>query len=92
MLDAGDVVDLVADVQNFVNHSIWVGKMNKIDQRVICDSERAQREIDRIDQEQSDERIMSLYLQLHKNQLIRWKESIKEVIGLPMASQAGLDQ
>lgn len=92
MLDAGDVVDLVADVQNFVNHSIWVGKMNKIEQRVMCDSKQAQSEVDRIEQEQSDERIMSLYQQLHKNQLIRWKESIKEVVGLPMASQAGLDQ
>jgi len=92
MLDAGDVVALVADLQDFVSHSIWVGKMNKITQRVMCDSERGQREIARIEQEQSDERIKNIYLELQNNQLIRWKESIKEVIGLPMASQAGLDQ
>jgi len=92
MLDVGDVVPLVADLQDFVSHSIWIGMMNKINQRVICDSERAQREVFRIEQEQRDERIMRLYLELRKNKRIRWKESIKEVIGLPLARQAGLDQ
>ena len=92
MLDAPDVVTLVADLGPYVTHSIWVGKMNKIDERVANGSGQVIGEISRIRTEQEDHHIVKLYETLKDNPLIRWKESIKQVIGLPLNEQPGLDR
>ncbi len=91
MLDSEHVVAMIDELKPSVTHSIWLGKMNKIDQRVACNSHEMKMEIERIKKAQSDSRIVVLYLQLKGESLIRWKESIKSVVGLPMAQRAGLD-
>lgn len=91
MLDIGDVSQMVEELTPFVNHSIWIGKMNKIDKRVLIDSMEVEQEVQRIKTEQSDAAIYQLYEKLKMTGLVRWKESIKDVIGLPRASSAGLD-
>jgi hypothetical protein len=48
-------------------------------------------EIERIQRGQSDDQIHLLYQELQGIEKIRWKESIKEVIGLTLPTQAGLD-
>lgn len=92
MLDGLDLEGLVAELTPFVTHSIWVGKMNKIDERVTVDSAQTAAEVDRIKAEQSDSRIEVLYESLKNNPLIRWKESIKVVVGLELLSKGGLDR
>jgi hypothetical protein len=42
----------------------------------------------RIEQEQTDERITELYERLKDMPKVCWKESIKEVVGLPLATAA----
>jgi len=42
-------------------------------------------------QSQSDERILSLYEKLKDHPKIKWKESIKKVVGLQIPTEAGLD-
>lgn len=92
MLDVLDTPALVEELQSFVSHSIWLGKMNKIKDRVIVGDNAIQEEVARIIAQQADTSIISLYEILKNNPLIRWKESIKEVVGLPLAAVAGLDR
>lgn len=92
MLDAANVIDLIAILEPFVTHSIWLGKMNKIEKRVEIDSREMEAEIKRINNEQSDAEILKLYQRLHNRPLVFWKESIKEVVGLELANTPGLDK
>lgn len=91
MLDSEHVGAMVHDLAPFVTHSIWLGKMNKIRQRVVCDSHETEVEINRIEKAQSDQRIITLYNQMKTHPLIRWKESIKRVVGLELVEKEGLD-
>lgn len=92
MLDTSDVVEMVAELGTWVNHSIWLGKMNRIEQRVRVVTTEDRRQVERIRAGQTDEVILRLYRLLQDNPLIRWKESIKEVVGLPLADRPGLDR
>lgn len=91
MLDTGDVVPMVHELLPNITHSIWLGKMNKIEERVIDDSEQMRLEIDRIKQGQSDEKLLVLYRTLAHHDKVRWKESVKEVVGIELPSEPGLD-
>ena len=92
MLDADDIEGLIAELTPLVSHSIWIGKMNRIDERVEIDSARTAAEIQRIRNEQTDFRIRLLYEALKDHPLIRWKESVKAVAGLELLSESGLDR
>lgn len=91
MLESENVVALVEELLPYVTHSIWLGKMNNIAQRVSCDTAEMLKEVRRIRENQSDRKIKVIYAKLKDNPLIRWKESIKEVVGLEPAPRAGLD-
>ncbi len=91
MLDTTDVVAMVHELLPFITHSIWLGKMNRIERRVACESIEMQKAIDRIEKGQSEPRIVQLYHELGNISLVRWKESVKEVLGHRLASQPGLD-
>ena len=91
ILDLEDLVDLIGEIEPLINDSIWVGKMNRIEERVWIDSSEAAAEVERIRSEQHDQKILDLYDSLKDNPLIRWKESIKLVAGLPLATESGLD-
>ena len=91
MLDTADAVDMVYDLLPFVSHSIWLGKLNKIRKRVEITDDRDRIQVEKIIEGQTDERIISIYQHLKEEPLVRWKESIKEVVGLPLAKQPGMD-
>ena len=91
MLDTADVGAMVHELQPFVTHSIWLGRMNRIAERVGDVSESLQAGIERIEKGQDDEHIHEIYRQLRHKPLIRWKESIKTVVGLDLAAEPGLD-
>ena len=91
ILDLEDLVDLIGEIEPLITDSIWVGKMNRIEERVWIDSSEAAAEVERIRSEQHDQKILDLYDSLKDNPLIRWKESIKLVAGLPLATESGLD-
>jgi len=92
VLDMSDLEGLVEELEPYVNHSIWIGKMNRIQQRVIIDSDQIAAEIKRIRKEQQDGEIEKMYQRLQHKPLIRWKESIKEIVGLPLSTQLGQDK
>jgi DNA repair photolyase len=91
MLDTTDVVSMVRELLPYISHSIWLGKMNRIDERVKIDSEQMRLEIERIRQGQRDEKLWQLYRALKPCDKVRWKESVKEVLGIKAPSEPGLD-
>lgn len=91
MLDTADVAAMVRELLPCVSHSIWLGKMNKITERVACDSEEMRLETERIERGQSNERLFQLFEELGGLKQVRWKESVKEVLGLQQATEPGLD-
>ena len=91
MLDLEDLVGLIDEIEPYVSHSIWVGKLNRIEERVQIDTDEVAAEVGRIRNEQEDQNIIGLYEALKDRPLIRWKESIKMVVGLPLATESGLD-
>jgi DNA repair photolyase len=91
MLHREDVVAMIHEILPFVSQSIWLGKMNKIDLRVAGESVELQREVARIEKAQTDESIQKLFAELKGLDKIRWKESMKEVLGLPLSTEPGLD-
>ncbi len=91
MLESENIEELIDELSPFVSHSIWLGKMNKIERRVVEDTPEMAHELQRIREEQNDENIAAIYHRLKDNGLVRWKESIKEVVGLELPRQPGLD-
>jgi len=89
LLDVKDVVGLCKDLAQYVTDSIWIGKMNKVDTRVVPNTADIQKE--RIKKYQTKEYVFWVYEQLKNNPLIKWKESYKEVLGIALASRSGLD-
>lgn len=92
MLDSADVVYMVYELLPCVSHSIWLGKMNRIEQRVRIDSKEAREQVNRIKSGQRDAQISSIYRRLQAEPLVRWKESIKIVVGLQLADEPGMDR
>lgn len=91
MLDTSDVVGMVHELLPYISHSIWLGKMNKIETRVHLDSPQVQLEVEKIRQGQLDVKLHYLYRQLGSICKVRWKESVKEVLGIRPPDEPGLD-
>jgi hypothetical protein len=85
---------LIAVVRPYVTDSIWLGKANHLRQIVSinCPGDReAQRRADALVRAQDDATIRALYQRYKSDPLIRWKDSIKKVVGLRRPEQKGLD-
>jgi len=91
MLDAPDIDSLIQGLSPFITDALWIGKMNDIRRRVDIEDRRTQEEVRRIEAGQTDERIMEIYKRHRDNPLIKWKESIKKVVHLPIADSPGAD-
>lgn len=90
MLDSANIDQLVTDLEPRVSHSIWIGKMNYLG-RVIVDYPEVETELERIRAGQTDEQIMAIYNRLRANPVIRWKGSIKDIVGIARAPRPGMD-
>jgi DNA repair photolyase len=74
-----DTVELVKAIRSFVTDSIWIGKMNKIDDRVLEANPEMSVEMDKIKAYQTDAEIFRLVDTLDGDNIIKWKDSIKEL-------------
>lgn len=93
MLD-DNVQAIVNDLEQYVTDSIWIGKMNFLLRRLKannCCDEMTQQKADQLIRMQSDDKIKQLYSQLCNNPKIKWKESIKKVVGLEISNDKGCD-
>jgi len=78
------VVRVFHKLKDFVTDTIWVGKMNYIDQYVKRDEMDAESLafLYEVESCQTDESIWRLYNELKRESKVRWKDSIREVVGL----------
>lgn len=90
MLDSENVVALVGDLAPFVTETIWIGKMNRIRKNIAIDSDQTAQAIQKIEQGQSDDAVGEIYETLKDLPLIRWKKSIREIIGLEVSEEQDL--
>lgn len=93
MLD-DNVQAIVDDLEQYVTDSIWIGKMNFLLRRLKannCYDEITLQKAYQLIRMQSDDKIKQLYSQLCKNPKIKWKESIKKVVGLEISNDKGCD-
>ena len=81
----GEVEMLFHAVKPYVSDTVWIGKMNRIGQRVDQSnwSHNDMKFLDRVRRSQTDEAVWNLYNNLKDEPKVRWKDSIKRVIGIP---------
>ena len=88
-------VDAVIEaVRPYVTDSIWLGKANRLKSNLSLNGHTSTEVIRRADELiawQNDLAIMSLYGRYKDDPIIRWKESIKKVVGISLQTVAGLD-
>ena len=92
MLD-GNIEAVVKAVEPYVTETIWIGKMNKAKSRLTFNKAPAAVMLaaERLIQQQCDANILALCKRLQGNRMIRWKDSIKKVVGIEAPNAIGLD-
>jgi DNA repair photolyase len=84
---------LISEASPYVRDAIWIGKMNKVKHRLLTNG--ANKEV--MDQAellsflQRDESVVRLYESLKYHPKVKWKDSIKQVVGLDRPTEKGLD-
>ena len=70
---------------------IWLGKMNHIRKNIVINSAEMEAAVRQIENGQTKERIKILYEVLQDNPKIKWKGSIKDILGIKKPDVPGLD-
>ena len=94
MLD-GNPDALIVAVRPYVTDSIWLGKINRLRNILPLNCPRdaeAVRRGEALVALQSDKAIRALYSRYRHDPLIKWKDSIKAVVGVDHPAYAGLDE
>ena len=92
MLD-DNIGAVVVAAEPFVTDAIWLGKMNNSYARLAMNggNEEDTDILDILMQVQSDDRIFELYERYREHPKIKWKESIKKVVGIEIPTESGTD-
>lgn len=93
MLD-DDIHAVVSAVRPYVTDAVWLGKANQLRQMVTlnCPGDaKATKRADELIAMQSDAAIKKLYKRYRRDPLIKWKDSIKKVVGIERPTDKGLD-
>lgn len=77
-------------VRPYVTDTLWIGKMNRIRTRVDQSSPENRVQCDRTEQLQGDDEILHLVEALAGDPLVRWKDSVQDVIARNTASERGI--
>lgn len=85
MLDSANVVRLFHKLEPWVTDAIWIEKMNGV-------PSGTEEMGTAIRQGQTNERIRQVYAELKRHPKVKWKDSIKKVMGLKRPTKAGLDK
>jgi DNA repair photolyase len=76
----------LSSLRALVNHvnpmadSIWIGKLNDVRRRVVIATPEDRRQVERIEAQQTDERILEIVAALKDDPKVRWKDSIAETV------------
>jgi DNA repair photolyase len=91
MLDAQNIDLLVLDLMPYITDSFWIGEMNHIGRFSKYAGSLFQRELNRIRAGQTPTALRNIYNRFRSNPKIKWKNGIKKIVGLQMATVPGLD-
>jgi len=89
-----DAEPIVRATKPFVTDSIWLGRVNRLLQTIAinCPNDReARRRTDLLLEAQSDAWVQDLYARYKNDPKIKWKDSIKKIVGLERPVEKGLD-
>lgn len=77
----------------FITDAIWLGKMNQIEKRLKANGiKNIPAEImSGIDHWENDDNIWTLYYRYKEDPKIKWKESIKKIVGIKEPEKIGMD-
>ena len=93
MLDGG-IQRVIDDARPFVTDAIWLGRVNNL-RRILAlnapGNRAARAKADELLALQTDEWVMALYAKHKHDPLIKYKDSIKKVVGLDRPKKEGLD-
>lgn len=85
-------IDMMVELLTpFITDALWIGKMNHVRSRVKIETAKDEEMVRDIELINLDGEIQELYEILRDNPKVKWKESIKKVIGLDLATRAGED-
>jgi len=92
MLD-NRIEDVIEAVLPDVSDAVWIGLPNMLNQRIAinCGDDETKERAKELMAGFTDERIKELYAKYADHPKIKWKESIKKIVGLDMPDQVGLD-
>jgi len=92
MLD-NHIDEVVDQVYPYVTDAIWLGNLNQAKARLNFNgcSEEMKESMEQLLEWQNEERTKNLYNRYRKNSKIKYKESIKKIVGLDTADASGLD-
>ena len=94
MLD-NKINKVIDDLKEYVTDAIWLGKMNFAIRRLRTNGQLNAETLAAAEQLlewQSDEAIKKLYKKYKDNPQIKWKESIKKVVGIEVSTIKGEDK
>jgi DNA repair photolyase len=94
MLDT-NIDGIIEKCIEFITDAIWIGKPNKLLQRLKVNGEDDKFTIDAANEliaVQDDNWVLSLYQKHKDNPKIKWKSSMKKIIGIQIPTIKGLDK
>lgn len=86
--------ELAETLLPYVTDTLWFGKANMLKNRLSLNGYKDEftwKKADELMAMHSDEYIRAIYEKFKEDSRIRWKESIKKIVGLPPPESAGLD-
>lgn len=83
MLDPDNIEELINDLLPCITDSIWLGKMTGTDELVNrLQREEVKQAIERIESGQTDEKLKAFYERHKENPKIKYKDSVKKIVGI----------
>ncbi len=92
LLDYDGVDDLGGNILPYITDAWWIGKMNRPKNRVNITSEYDSAMLSDVLNNQVDHKIEALYERYKDNPKVKWKESIKSVVGIELPTETGTDE
>lgn len=86
---------MIADLENFVTDSIWIGIMNKWEHRLKqngAEKIAVAHATDLMTIHWTPENIKKFYEEMKDHPKIKWKDSIKQIVGLDRSTEKGKDK
>jgi DNA repair photolyase len=93
--DPVDVYNLFQLVEQWVTDTIWLGRMNQALARVLMNGHDGPEVVERVrdlEDAWTDRHVKALASLVGKHPKLRWKESCKKALGIPLETEEGTDK